>query len=81
MSIYHTGVGRGSSVGIATELQSRHSGDRIPVGAIFCETVYIGPGAHPASCKVGTGSSPGVKRPGRGVNHTPASTAEVKERI
>ena len=25
--------------------------------------------AHPASCTVGTGSLPGVRRPGRGVNH------------
>ena len=30
---------------------------------------------------MGTGSFPGVKRPGLGVDHPPASTAEVKERI
>jgi hypothetical protein len=24
---------------------------------------------------------PGIKRPGRGVNHTPTSSAEVKERV
>jgi len=29
---------------------------------------------------MGTGSFPGVKRPGRGVDHPPASSAEVKER-
>jgi len=28
---------------------------------------------------VGTGSFPGVKRPGRGVDHPPPSIAEVKE--
>jgi len=30
---------------------------------------------------VGTGSFPGVKRPGRGVDHPPQSSAEVKERV
>jgi hypothetical protein len=29
---------------------------------------------------MGTGSLPGVKRPGRGVDHPPPSSAEVKER-
>jgi hypothetical protein len=28
-----------------------------------------GPEAHPASCTMGTGSFPGVKRPGRGADH------------
>jgi hypothetical protein len=40
-----------------------------------------GPGAYPASCTMGTGSFPGVKRPGRGVDHPPPSSAEVKERV
>jgi len=30
---------------------------------------------------MGTGSFPGVKRPGRGVNHPPPSGAEVKKRV
>jgi hypothetical protein len=30
---------------------------------------------------MGTGSFPGVKRPGRGVDHPPQSSAEVKERV
>jgi len=30
---------------------------------------------------MGTGSFPGVKRPGRGVNHPPLSSAEVKKRV
>jgi len=29
------------------------------------------PGVHPASYTMGTGSYPGVKRPGRGVDHLP----------
>jgi len=36
--------------------------------------------AHPASYTVGTGSFPGVKWPGCGVDHPPQSSAEVKER-
>jgi len=30
---------------------------------------------------MGTGSFPGVKRPGRGVDHPPPYSAEVKERV
>jgi len=37
--------------------------------------------AHPASCTMGTESFQGVKRPGRGVDHPPPSSAEVKERV
>ena len=43
-------------------------------------SVQAGPGAHPASYTMGTGSFPGVKRPGRGVDHPPTTSAEVKER-
>ena len=42
--------------------------------------VQTGSGAHPASSTMGTGSFPGVNGPGRGVNHPPPSSAEVKER-
>jgi hypothetical protein len=39
-----------------------------------------GSGAHPASYPVGTrGCCPGVKRPGRKADHSPPSSAEVKE--
>jgi len=34
----------------------------------FSATVQTGPGAHPASYTMSTGSFPGVKRPKRGVN-------------
>jgi len=30
---------------------------------------------------MGTGSSPGVKQPGCGIDHPPPSRAEVKERV
>ena len=57
--------GPGSSVGIATELRAGRSGDRIPVGRNF-SPVQTYPGAHPASCTIGTGSFLEVKY-GRGV--------------
>jgi hypothetical protein len=41
------------------------------VRARFFAPVLTGPGAHPATCKMGTWSFPGVKRPGRGVDHPP----------
>jgi hypothetical protein len=51
---------------------------KIPVGVRFFAHVQTGPGAHPAFCTVGTGSFPGVKRPGRDADHPPPSTAEVE---
>ena len=35
--------------------------------------------AHPASYTMGTGSFPGVKRPGRGVNHPPQLAPRLKK--
>jgi hypothetical protein len=51
------------------------------VGARISAPVQTGPGAYPASCTMGTGSFPEVKWPGRGVDHPPPSSAEVKERV
>jgi len=45
------------------------------VGARFSVPVQTGPGAHPASCTMGTGSFPGVKRPGRDADPSPPSSA------
>jgi hypothetical protein len=59
-------MGRDSSFGTFGR-----SGDRNPVGARFFAHVQTGPGGHPASCTVGTGSFKGVKRPGRGADHPP----------
>ena len=50
-------------------------------GARFSASVQTGPGAHPTSYTMGTGSFPGVKRPESGVDHPPLSSAEVKERV
>ena len=60
-------------------LQARRSGDRIPVGARFSAPVQTGPGAHPASYTMGTGSFPGVKRPGRDVDHPPHLAPKSKK--
>jgi len=49
------------------------------VEARFFAPDHTGPGTYPASYTMGTGSFPGVKRPGHGVDHPPASSAEVKE--
>jgi hypothetical protein len=62
--------GPDSSVGKATGYGAGRSGDRIPVGARFSARVQTGPGAHPASCTMGTGSFPGAKS-GQGVTLTP----------
>ena len=61
-----------------SKLQAGRSGDRIPVEARFSAPAQTSPGAHPASQTMGTGSFPGVTRPGRGVDHPPSS-AEVKK--
>jgi hypothetical protein len=71
--------GRDSSVGIATGYGLDGPGIESRWGARFFAYVKTGPGAHPASCTMGTGSFPGVKRPGRGADHPPPSSAEVKK--
>jgi hypothetical protein len=70
-----------SSSRYSDSLRAGRAGDRIPVGMKFPAPVRTGPVAHPASCTMGTGSFPGVKRPGRDVDHPPQSRAEVKERV
>jgi len=66
----HKPRGPGSVVIIATgyglDVQGSNPGGR----ARFSAPVQTGPGAHPASCTMGTGSFPGVKS-GRGVMLNP----------
>jgi len=71
--------GPGSSVGIATELRAGWSGIESQWGRDF-PSVQTGPGAHPASCTMGTESFPRVKC-GRGVllDHSPPSSVAVME--
>jgi len=60
----------GSSVGIATGYGLDGLGIESRWGARFSAPVQTGPGAHPASCAMSTGSFQGVKS-GRGVTLTP----------
>jgi hypothetical protein len=61
-------VGRVS--GYSDWLRAGRSGDRILVRARFSAPFQTDPGAHPASCTMGTVSFPGVES-GRGVTLTP----------
>jgi len=71
--------GSGSSVGIATDYGLDVTGSN-PGGERDFPPVQTGPGAHPASCKMGTGSFPGDKvRPGSTDDHSPPSSAAVME--
>jgi hypothetical protein len=61
-------------------LRAGWSGDQIPLGARFSAPVQNGPGAHPASYTMGTGSFLGVKWLGRGTDYPPPSCAKVEGR-
>jgi hypothetical protein len=69
--------GRDSSVGIAIRYALDCSVIESRLGRDFphSSTPALGP-SHPHTQLI-----PGVKRPGRGVNHPPPSSAEVKERV
>jgi len=69
----------GSVVGIATGYGLDGPGIESRWWARFSAPVQTGPGAHPASCTMGTGSFPGVKRPGRNDDPSPHSSAVVKK--
>jgi hypothetical protein len=72
---------RDSAVGIATrygldgpEIESWLRRD-------FFAAVQSSRGAHPASYTLDTGSFPGVKRPGRGVDHLPHLMRRLKKEL
>ena len=71
--------GRDNAVGIANRYGLDGPGDRIPVGAKFFAPFQTGLGAYLGSYTMGTESFPGVKRPGRGVDHTPHLAPRLKE--
>jgi len=62
-------AGRDSSVGIATRYGLDGPGIESRLGRDFPQPSRPVLEAHPASYTKGTGSFPGLKRPGRGVNH------------
>ena len=66
---FNTLCGPGSSVGIATGYGLDGPGIESLWEARFSSPVKTGPGVHPASCTMGTGSFPEVKC-GRGVTLT-----------
>jgi len=74
-------VDRDSSVDIATLYRLDGPGIESRWGSRFSAPVLTGPGVHPACYTMGTGSFSGVKRPGRGVDHPPPSSAEVNKRV
>ena len=65
-----TFLGPGSVVGIATGYGLDCPGIESQWAARLSAPVQTGPGAHPASCTMGTGSFPGVKSD-RGMMLTP----------
>ena len=68
-------VGRGSSVGKAFRCGLDSSGIESRWGARFSALVRTGPGAQ----AMGTESLPVLKRPGRGVDHSPLVPRLMKE--
>ena len=76
----HSSGSRDSSVGIAIRYGLDGPGIESRWGAKFSAPIEIGSEAHPASYRVGTGSFPGIKRPGRDVYHPPLSNDEVKKK-
>jgi hypothetical protein len=70
--------GPGSLVGIAIDYWMDGPGIEFRWGLDFSHTSRPAPGPHPASCTMGTGSFLGVKRPERGDDHPPPSSAEVE---
>ena len=74
-------MSRDSSVGIVASYGLAGPGiENRWRGAKFSLPVQTGPGAHPASYTMGTGSFPGVKRPGRDVDYPPPPTAAFKKK-
>ena len=63
-------MGRDSSVDKAIGYRLDGPGIESRWGVRFSAPVHTGPGAHPASCTMGTGFFPGLKS-GRGVTLTP----------
>jgi hypothetical protein len=70
MISYYAIRGPGSSVGIVTGYGLDGPGIESRWGAKFSAPVQTGPGAHPASCAMCTGSFPGGES-GRGVTLAP----------
>ena len=74
-------VGRDSVVGIATRYELDGPGIEFRWRRDFSHPSRPPLGTIQTSIKWVRVSFPGLKRPGRGVNHPPSSSAEIKERV
>ena len=73
-------MGQDSAVGIATCYRLDGPGIETRWGARFSLPLQTGPGALSASYTMDTGSFPWIKWPGRGIDHSPLCSTQVKER-
>jgi hypothetical protein len=71
--MYNKEVGRDSAVSVATAYGLDCAGieSQLGGGTRFSTPFETSPGAHPGSYTVGTDFFPGVKQPGRGIDHPP----------
>jgi len=74
-------VGRDSSVGTATRYVLGVPGIESRRGRYFSHPSIPAVEITPSSYKVGNGSLLGVKRPRRGLDYPPPTSAEVTERV
>jgi hypothetical protein len=74
-------LGPGLCIPYSDTLRAGRLADRISFTGEFSAAVKSGPEAQTASYTMCSGSSPGLKRPGRVINHLPPSSAEVKEGV
>ena len=72
-------MGPDSSIGIATRYGLDGPGIESLWGTRFSATVQTGPGANPAAYAMDTGSFPGLKQSGRGVDHPPHLSPRLKK--
>jgi hypothetical protein len=76
---YYLTVWAAIAQSVSDWLRDGRSGDRIPLVARFSAHFQTGPGTHTASYTLGTGSFPGLKRPGHGVDHSPHQVLRLKK--
>jgi hypothetical protein len=72
-------LSRSSLVGIATDYALDGPGIEFRWGRDYSHTSRPALRSTQPPVTMGTGSFPGVKRPGRGADHPPPSSAEVKK--
>ena len=72
-------VDRDSSVGVGACYGLGGPGIESAGGAGFSAPALTGAESHPATYTMGTGSFPGVKRPGRSVDHPPHLAPRLKK--